>query len=236
MREWTTGNGSRVTEVLHGRCNCFLVRTGNARMLIDTGRTRSWKRLRAALAVLGIAPCDPLDVLLTHTHFDHAENVAALRDTYATTVLVHRIEAPMLAAGRGPIPAGTVAPTRFLMRLAGDRATGWFGYRPAPPDIAVEDGTDLADRGLAVRVVHTPGHTAGSIAAIVDGEIALVGDALVGVMPGAIFPPFGEDARRIVDSWGVLLETGCRIFLPAHGFARDRATVERQFARFRPLP
>ncbi len=200
-------------------------------MLVDTGQTRSWNSLRTALAALGIATGDPLDVLLTHTHFDHAENVASLKDTYAATVLVHRIEAPMLAAGRGPIPAGTVAPTRLLMRLAGDRANGWFGYRPAQPDIEVDDGTDLSDRGLAVSIVHTPGHTPGSISAIVDNEIALVGDALVGVMPGSIFPPFGEDAAQIVTSWGVLLDTDCRFFMPAHGSARTRATVARHFAR-----
>ena len=43
MRTWTTRNGSRVTELLHGRCNCFLVQTGTARLLVDTGRTRAWR-------------------------------------------------------------------------------------------------------------------------------------------------------------------------------------------------
>lgn len=233
MKTWTTRNGHTITQVLSGRCNCFLVRRGNARLLVDTGRTAAWGRLRTALASAGVVPGQNLDVVLTHTHFDHAENVASLKETFQVTLLAHRLEAPLLASGAGPIPAGSVFLTRALMAAAGDRARNWFRYRPATVDIPVDGPTNLEDRGLGVRLVHTPGHTAGSISVIVDDDVALVGDAMVGVMPGAIFPPFGEDRARIVSSWAVLLETDCRLFLPAHGGACTRRTVERQHARYR---
>lgn len=217
MRTWRTRNDCRVTEVLHGRCNCFLVRHGDASLLVDTGRSRSWRRLRAGLVAAGVAPGRPLDVVLTHTHFDHAENVASVRDTWDATLFVHDAEADCVARGRGPVPMGTVPLTRALMRAAGHRADGWFRYRPAVADVQVGTSLELSDRGLPVRLIHTPGHTAGSISVIVDDEVALVGDAMVGVVPWAVFPPFGEDAVAIVASWRILLDTGCRVFLPAHG-------------------
>ncbi len=66
---------------------------------------------------------------------------------------------------------------------------------------------------------------------IVDDEIAIVGDAMFGIFPGSIFPPFGDDKLQITQSWKLLLETGCRLFLPAHGTANSREQVEKSVRR-----
>jgi glyoxylase-like metal-dependent hydrolase (beta-lactamase superfamily II) len=62
---------------------------------------------------------------------------------------------------------------------------------------------------------------------IVGDEIAIVGDTMVGTFPGKIFPPFADDVEGVVQSWGKLLETGCRLFLPAHGSGNSRELVEK---------
>jgi glyoxylase-like metal-dependent hydrolase (beta-lactamase superfamily II) len=104
---------------------------------------------------------------------------------------------------------------------------------PCRPDILVDDELSLADFGFNARIVYTPGHSPGSQSVIVDGEIALVGDAMFGIVPGSAFPPFASDVPLLVDSWGKLLVTGCRLFLPAHGTANSRLLVQRDFDKFR---
>jgi glyoxylase-like metal-dependent hydrolase (beta-lactamase superfamily II) len=81
--------------------------------------------------------------------------------------------------------------------------------------------------------MHTPGHTRGSLSIVVDDEIALVGDTMFGVFKGSVFPPYAENAGVMIQSWGKLLDTSCRLFIPSHGTANSRSLVERDFARRR---
>lgn len=82
--------------------------------------------------------------------------------------------------------------------------------------------------------IPTPGHTCGSVSLIVDGEIAVVGDAMVGRR--SIFPPFADDVPELVRSWQKLLDTGCGLFLPAHGRAKGRETLESSYHKQRNRP
>jgi hydroxyacylglutathione hydrolase len=85
--------------------------------------------------------------------------------------------------------------------------------------------------GLDAYIMHTPGHTSGSVSVIVDDEIALVGDAMFGVFKGSVFPPYAENADEMVRSWGKLLGSHCRIFIPSHGTANNRSLVEKEFRK-----
>jgi glyoxylase-like metal-dependent hydrolase (beta-lactamase superfamily II) len=80
----------------------------------------------------------------------------------------------------------------------------------------------IAETNNHIELMHTPGHTKGCLSVIVDNELAIVGDAMFGVFPGSIFPPYGNDVRQMVESWEKLLETSCRLFIPAHGSANKR--------------
>jgi len=46
------------------------------------------------------------------------------------------------------------------------------------PDLVMEDEQELADYGFAAKVLHTPGHTKGSIAILTDDGKLFVGDTL----------------------------------------------------------
>ncbi|HQG66246.1 MAG TPA: hypothetical protein PLA32_10755, partial [Smithella sp.] len=68
---------------------------------------------------------------------------------------------------------------------------------------------------------------------ILENEIAIVGDALFGVFRGSVIPPFAADEKLMAASWGKLLKTGCFVYLPAHGTARDREALERQYEKYK---
>jgi glyoxylase-like metal-dependent hydrolase (beta-lactamase superfamily II) len=111
--------------------------------------------------------------------------------------------------------------------------SGRIQYEPCPVDLSVEGRLDLGGLGFGAYLLPTPGHTDGSVSVIVDDEIAIAGDALFGVFPGSAFPPFADDSSRLVESWGTLLETGCRLFLPSHGHEVSREALARDYERRR---
>jgi glyoxylase-like metal-dependent hydrolase (beta-lactamase superfamily II) len=227
MITWSTRSGYRLHQLLGGRSNSYLLRRGTRAVLIDTGRKNKMDRIASQLRGLNIDRIDAL--LLTHTHFDHAENAAAIAARYKAKIIVHQAESGSLKAGNSRLPRGSMLVTRWLMALLAERLQPLFAYPPADADILVEDELKLHDFGLDATVIHTPGHSPGSTSLIVDGEIALVGDAMFGIFPNSVFPPFADDPGQMVLSWGKLLETGCTSFLPGHGTEISRDLLERQY-------
>lgn len=231
MTPWTTPTGCTVRQLLAGRSNAFLLTSGSARVLVDAGRRNRWPDLQDRLAQAGV---DRLDALvLTHAHFDHAENARRIREVYGATVIVHQSEAGFVESGDAPLPAGSVLPTRVLTRRLRRLLAPWFRYDGCPVDVAVRDGLDLARWGFRGSVLHTPGHSRGALSVVLDDELALVGDTMVDVALWSVFPPFADDVAQLLDSWRRLLDTGCRVFLPGHGAAIDRSLLERRYGERR---
>jgi glyoxylase-like metal-dependent hydrolase (beta-lactamase superfamily II) len=141
--------------------NCYLVicsETYDA-LLVDPGAEP--ERL---LAAAGASGARVKMVLHTHGHFDH---IGATEE-----VLAGLAESPPLAAH----------PADAYLYEAETRGMGaMFGYplpeMPVKPDAALADGQTLEIGTLRLEVVHTPGHTRGSICLLVGGA-CLSGDTL----------------------------------------------------------
>ncbi len=236
MKYWTTRNGVMIHRVLWGRCNCYLVSKENRFLLIDTGREKSWKCLEGNLGKLGVKEDLPVSLILTHCHFDHAENAAKFKKAYKASVIVHKSEGDYLKNGENPRIGGTVFLTKILSRiLYKTKLIERLGYEPTDYDFSVDGEFGLEPFGFPGYILHTPGHTPGSISVIIDDEIAIVGDAMFGVFAGSVFPPFADDVGMMVESWKKLLDTGCGIYLPAHGSERRKDILKRQYDKYRRL-
>ncbi|MBN2399281.1 MAG: MBL fold metallo-hydrolase [Candidatus Aminicenantes bacterium] len=233
MKNWETKNGYQITRVLAGRSNVFLISKGGRNILVDTSPAGLWKKLERNLRRLGVERLDAL--VLTHTHYDHAGNAARVQEKYKAPVIVQRFEASFLAGGEAIVPHGTNFLGRLLIDHLGKNLVPRLKCPPCRPDLQVDDTLSLADFGFNAHIVHTPGHSPGSQSVVVDDEIALVGDAMFGVVPWSVFPPFASDAGQLLESWGKLLATNCRLFLPSHGTANPRALVQKNFDRRKRL-
>jgi hydroxyacylglutathione hydrolase len=233
MKTWETTNGVKIQRVLTGRCHCYLIVQQGRNLLVDTGRRKNLAALRRGLGMCGVTAATPIDLVLTHCHFDHTENAARIKAEYHTRLMVHENEAGLLARGENPVIRGTNLFTRLLTNLLNRRR--WrhhFDYEPVSADIQISDRYDLTRLGFPGYLLHTPGHTPGSISAIIDNETAVVGDTLFGIFKESAFPPFAGDPARLIESWKMLLETGCTTFLPAHGSERSREILMRQYHRY----
>ena len=198
--------------------------------MVDTGRRYRLKSLLNRIHKAGVKTLDYL--ILTHTHFDHAENAAYLKEHFGLRIIVHQIEAELLKKGENPIVEGTILITRYLARLLARRIRQRFHYKPVTPDILVSKEFNLAPLGINGYILYTPGHTQGSMSVIVENEVAIVGDTLFGILPGSVFPPFGQDVHQMIESWSLLVGTGCKVFLPAHGGERSLDLLSKQYYKY----
>jgi|WetSurSiteA1Bulk_404760.scaffolds.fasta_scaffold13082_2 hydroxyacylglutathione hydrolase len=228
-KTWKTRNGYTITRVISGRSNVYLFSNGVMNFLVDTSVVRLWKKLERRLEFLDVRHIDYL--ILTHSHYDHTANARKIRDKYKTKIIAHKHEESCLATGEMEIPMGTTLITRFLVKLLAKRLAPLFRFETSACDLPMDETFDLQQFGINTYIMHTPGHTSGSVSVIVDNEVAIVGDAMFGVFRGSVFPPYADDVEQMVKSWGKLLETGCGVFLPSHGSANSRKLVERNYHR-----
>ena len=227
MKTWKTKSGYKVIRLLSGRSNVFLLTDGKRNLLIDTSVARSWHKLKYRIERTTSGKINYL--ILTHAHFDHAANAKRLQEECNPIVIIQTSEAAYLSGGDNILPGGTNFITRLIVNLIGKRIFNRFRYAPCTPDILVDDKYDLNYMGFRAYLLHTPGHTSGSMSLIIDNEIAIVGDTMFGVFKWSVFPPYAEDQEMMLESWGKLLETGCSLFFPSHGTANSRALLLKDY-------
>lgn len=117
----------------------------------------------AILAACAAQGCALTDILLTHGHFDHIEAVAALRGSTGARVTIHSADADMLTDLR-----------RSLGRQGYEHVQG-----AADRLLETAESEDAEICGIPVRIMHTPGHTAGSVCYYLpDERTLLAGDTL----------------------------------------------------------
>jgi len=156
--------------------NCYLVKTPSGYFLIDTGLPKRRNDLVRELETVGCKPGDLKLIIITHGHLDHNGNTAYLRERYDTKIAMHNGDSAMTVSGdmfRG-MKGLTVAIVRMMLPLV-----GLSRYDSFTPDIILEDGHDLSEYGFDARVVHTPGHSKGSIGILTTGGDFFCGDLLV---------------------------------------------------------
>jgi glyoxylase-like metal-dependent hydrolase (beta-lactamase superfamily II) len=98
-------------------------------------------------------------------------------------------------------------------------------------DIALtDDGLSLPDFGIPGRVVHTPGHSSGSMTVLLDTGEAFVGDLAMNRFPLCLSPSlpiFADNPDAVVNSWRFLIELGAKTVYPAHGKPFPIAVIEK---------
>lgn len=135
--------------------------------------------------------------------------------------------------GENPSINGTNYITKFFTDLFATDILQRIKYSPAKYDYLINDNYNLELLGFKACIIHTPGHTVGSISIIINNEIAIVGDAMFGIFKESVYPPFADDPKLMIKSWGKLLDTGCSIFLPAHGTSNSRELLQRQYDKYK---
>jgi glyoxylase-like metal-dependent hydrolase (beta-lactamase superfamily II) len=203
--------------------NSYLVVDGTSVTIVDAGAPSYWNDLPVALGSIGRSLDDVRTILLTHGHSDHVGFAERARQ-HGATVRVHEADA---ALARGDVKNSVKVTGGYRLRPS----LGFFWWSATHGLLRVPrlrvvatfgDGATLDVPG-APRVIHAPGHTAGSAALHFPGHDALfVGDALntYAVTTGlaqAQLSPFNADRAQALRSLARLEGVPASLVLPGHG-------------------
>jgi glyoxylase-like metal-dependent hydrolase (beta-lactamase superfamily II) len=173
------------------------------------------ERIVKEIRALGRSPEEVRLIVLTHGHIDHAGSAAALKRLTHAPILMHRADLALVETHTLKIPPGRnrwVNGIGWLMRRF-----GWVvPLETFTPDICPEDGDSLDRFGMAARVIHTPGHTAGSITLLLEDGTAFVGDAILNLAHVA-FPLWWEDPAAASKSACRIRSLQPRLCYSGHG-------------------
>jgi hydroxyacylglutathione hydrolase len=143
-------------------------------------------------------------IVVTHAHIDHVGGAAQLRKLTGVPVLMNQQDLGLLG----------------MMQMQ----AGWLGVptpEVTPPDASAEDGLAVGLATLPAQVLHTPGHTPGSICLLFhfnDQDLLLAGDTLFAGSIGRTDLP-GGDGKQILRSLRerlLVLPDATRV-VPGHG-------------------
>jgi hydroxyacylglutathione hydrolase len=197
---------SIVVGMLQG--NCYLVRCDEAGhgVIVDPGDDA--ERIAAEVASMKL---EPEAILLTHGHIDHTNAAAALRRRFRCRVVCHPQDGDMVKG----------------------MESGLWGLErnPCSVDQEIGDGDVITVGGRNIGVIHTPGHTKGSVCYILDTAL-FSGDTLFNGSIGRTDLPGGSDQEMVqsLKTKLVVLE-GSTVVYPGHG---PGTTIDHE-KRFNPF-
>jgi len=180
-------------------CNCTILGDEEAReaIVIDPGDEVG--RIQRRLAELGLKL---KQILVTHAHIDHVGGALRLKRLTGAPILLNENDLP-------------------LLKMMAAQAN-WLGVptpETAPPDETLADGLRVGLDRYPAQVLHTPGHTQGSVCLhFAPLKMVIAGDTLFAGSIGRTDLP-GGNYGQIIDSIQTRLLTlpDETKVLPGHG-------------------
>ncbi|MFE7581872.1 MBL fold metallo-hydrolase [Streptomyces gardneri] len=196
----------------HSIGQAYLWRDEEELTLVDAGWAGSADATAEAIRGAGLDPDRLRRIVLTHCHRDHVGAAQELADRHGAEILAHRLDAPVVR-GEAPVPEPDLLDWELPLYEHG------LTVPVAPPtrvDREVEDGEELGFGDGAV-VVHTPGHTPGSLAVHLPRHGVLFTGDTVATVQGVTFGVFHVDRDLAMESMRRLAKLAPSVLCCGHG-------------------
>ena len=191
------------------QCNCSILgdETSREAIVVDPG-----DNISGIVATLQKHQLTLKQIIVTHAHIDHIAGAQRLKKLTGAPVLYNQNDLP-------------------LVKMMGIQA-GWLGIptpEVVPPDASLEDGQVISITGLAGSILHTPGHTEGSVCLYLpQHSLLLAGDTLFAGSVGRTDLPGGNSRKLIQSIHDSLLTLPDEVtVIPGHG-AKTSIGAERE--------
>lgn len=126
----------------------FLITGSAGHVLLFTGMPGSGELIEKSITKLGFRPADVKVILTGHAHCDHVGGHAYIKKATGAKIAMMREEVELFESGG-----------RLDFHYGDSKA---FAFDPAKVDTVFRDGDEVKLGDIAIRTLHTPGHTKGS--------------------------------------------------------------------------
>ena len=172
--------------------NTYIVVEGESCIIVDPG-----EEVEKIIQAVKELRCTSFKIICTHAHFDHILGVNPIKREFGTTFLIHPEELPILRGQK-----------EFVK-------TFWGLDIEDIPNFAdgfVDEGDEIGN----LKVIHTPGHSPGSITLLGD-SFAIVGDLLFRESVGRTDLPGGDSTTLLKSIHRIIQLPDDTILYPGHG-------------------
>lgn len=204
--------------------NAYLIKTDLGFVLVDTAMRSQQATLEKRLAEEGCTPGSLKLILITHGDVDHIGNAAYLRRAFKAPIAMNERDVRM--ASDGDMFAGRQSPgwvARILLTLIARLPE----KNRFEPDLLVDEASDLSEYGLPeAQILSLGGHSAGSIALLLDDGSLFCGD----VLENRKAPKLGsimDDGPTALASVAQLKTLDAGTVYPGHGTPFEMASLVR---------
>ena len=197
-------------------CCIYLIDLGEL-VLIDAGAGASVPAIIKNIERLGFEPSKISTIILTHCHIDHVGGAAAIKDLCGARLIMHEFDAAVVERGDNKMTAAQ-----------------WYGvrFKPLAVDLKFSGTKKVLSAGSHdVVMLHTPGHTPGSISVYIDkdGKRVLFGQDI----HGPFLADFGANMTHWQTSMEQLIALNADILCEGHfGIYKPNRKVTEYIERY----
>ena len=193
-----------------GNVNCYILKNGSSAILVDTGKKEHFQQVLEACKAFHVKL-----IVLTHAHFDHAENAAQLSSTLGIPIGMHESDCDLLPSNFSQ----ALSASTFLGKIVLSVSLKEFAVHTVPefkPDVLLREGDSLSGYGIDAQVIALPGHTNGSIGLDVESRHLFAGDALMNMFYPTVSMLY-HDRDAMLESARKISDMGSRTIYFGHG-------------------
>lgn len=200
-------------------------------IMVDAGAPN---KLNTFIKVMKKASIDPKQIKLiiqTHGHWDHIGSTKAIKEATGAPVAMHEPDKEWLEKSLTPLPPGVTTWGRLMMKFT-SRFMLPADISATTVDIILPDKEfSLHPFGIPGKVLHTPGHSMGSVSILLETGDAFVGDIATNDILFGFGPKLtilAEDLEKVKESWKLLLDQGAKVIYPGHGNPFPAEIIRKQ--------
>jgi hydroxyacylglutathione hydrolase len=180
--------------------NCYVTSCKETRetVIIDPGFDNQLEA-KVVITFINDNGLKPKFIINTHGHPDHTSGNEVLKKRFHVPLSIHENDACMLDET-----------SKSAARFSG------FDYFSLPADILLHDGDSVKFGKVTLKVMHTPGHTAGSILLLGEKEV-FSGDTLFAGSIGRVDLPGGSERDMRLSLKKLMRLPDHYVVYPGHG-------------------
>ena len=198
---------------------CYLIKEEGT-VLVDGGAPGKVRDFLKKIEILSMDPKEVALIILTHGHWDHIGSAKEIKEATGAKTVMHGNEKDWLEKSLKPLPPGATMWGNVLIKTLA-LFMPLVHIASTSVDVVIGDeGLSIHEYGIRGEVIHTPGHSSGSISLLLETGDVFVGDLAMNMLPFRLspgLPIFAEDLQQAKESWKLLLDKGAKTVYPAHG-------------------